>query len=123
MTRETQAPEMPNSTFAEADSAGNHDYQAIYAKAQQMRALAAGEAIGDAIRWLTGLYRATIAAPLARSRARDATRRELLSLDPHMLRDIGITKGDIPYVVRGTDLGLGTPYEAHANENRTSRAA
>lgn len=123
MTREIQTPEIRKSTFAEADSAGTDNYQAIYAKAQQMRSLAAGEAIGGALRWLARLYRATIAAPLARRQARDAARRELLSLDAHMLKDIGITKGDIPYVVRGMELGLGTPYGAHANENKPRRAA
>ena len=123
MTREIQAPEIRKSTIVEAASADNHDYQAVYAKAQQMRALAVGEAIGGAIRGLARLYRTTIAAPLARRQARDAARRELLSLDAHMLRDIGITKGDIPYVVRGNDFGFGTPYGAHANENRPRRAA
>ncbi|MHA1569126.1 MAG: DUF1127 domain-containing protein, partial [Alphaproteobacteria bacterium] len=106
-----------------ADSAGNYDYQVIYAKAQKMRALAVGEAIGRAFRGLSRLYRATIAAPLARRQARDAARRELLLLDEHMLKDIGITKGDIPFVVRGTELGLGTPHGAHSNENKPRRAA
>ncbi len=123
MTRETQAPEIRKSTIVEAPSTGSHDYHAAYAKAQQMRSLAVGEAIGGAFRGLARLYRTMIAAPLARRRARDATRRELLSLDAHMLKDIGITKGDIPYVVRGAELGFGTPYGAHANENKPRRAA
>ena len=123
MTSEAQAPKIRTSTIVEAESAGDHDYQAVYAKAQQMRAIAVGEAMGAAVRGLGQLYRTWIKEPLARRQARETTRRELLSLDAHMLRDIGITRGDIPFVVRGTELGLGTPYGAHANENKSKRAA
>lgn len=123
MTRETQAPKIRNSTIGGSETAGDYDYQAAYAKAQQLRSLAFGEAIGTALRGLARLYQTTIAAPLARRRSREAARRELLSLDQHMLRDIGITRGDIPYVVRGADLGLGAPYGAHVNENKPKRAA
>lgn len=39
--------------------------------------------------------------PIANRRARRVAIEELMSLDDHMLADIGITRGDIPGIVAG----------------------
>ncbi|HUC60828.1 MAG TPA: DUF1127 domain-containing protein [Alphaproteobacteria bacterium] len=56
--------------------------------------------------------------PLARLKAREAAYQELMSLDDHMLKDIGITRSQIPGVVQGT-------IDPHAavNENKPVIAA
>ena len=127
MTRDSQSPATPKTEFVEAGAADNLDYFAAYTAASQLRALAVGDAIAAAIRGLRRLYAAAVTAPAARRRARDSAYRELMSLDDHMLKDIGITKGDIPYVVQGAELGLGVPYGAthdvYVNENTPRRAA
>ncbi len=42
-----------------------------------------------------------IVKPLADWRARQVAMEELMSLDDHMLADIGITRGEIPGIVSG----------------------
>ncbi len=59
-----------------------------------------------------------ILKPLAVWRARRAAYEELMSLDDHMLADIGISRGEIPGIVTGAIQ----PRRA-TNENRPQRAA
>jgi uncharacterized protein YjiS (DUF1127 family) len=56
--------------------------------------------------------------PLARLRAREAAFEELMSLDDHMLRDIGITRGQIPGVIKGL-----LAVRVASNENKPNVAA
>lgn len=42
-------------------------------------------------------------APFAAMRRRQREYEELMSLDDHMLADIGITRGDIPYLLGNSD--------------------
>ncbi len=110
----TNMPRKPEN-FVESvtDADGRVDNFALYSAANAQRALAVGEAIGTAVVGLRRLYRALVVAPLERRRTRQAAYRELMSMDEHMLRDIGITRGDIPYVVRGGPV----------NENQDRKAA
>lgn len=107
-------PRKPENFVASVtDADGRIDNFALYATANAQRALAVGEAIGAAVAGLRRLYRTLVVARLERRRTRQAAYRELMSMDEHMLRDIGITRGDIPYVVRGGAV----------NENQDRKAA
>lgn len=110
----TNMPRKPENLVASVTGAdGRIDAFALYSAANAQRALAVGEAIGTAVVGLRRLYRALVVARLERRRARRAAYRELMSMDEHMLKDIGITRGDIPYVVRGGPV----------NENQDRKAA
>jgi uncharacterized protein YjiS (DUF1127 family) len=67
---------------------------------------------------LGSLLSRLVLAPLARLKAREAAYEELMSLDDHMLKDIGITRSQIPGVVRGVIH----PHPA-SNENKPLIAA
>jgi uncharacterized protein YjiS (DUF1127 family) len=56
--------------------------------------------------------------PLARLRARQLAYEELMSLDDHMLADIGITRGQIPGVISGV-----LAVRVASNENKPNVAA
>lgn len=61
--------------------------------------------------WLRGLAATTsrLSAHLGRHRQERRTRRELAALDDYLLRDIGLSRGEIPYVARlVTSRGRGT---------------
>ena len=67
---------------------------------------------------LGSLLSRLVLAPLARLKAREAAYEALMSLDDHMLKDIGITRSQIPGVVRGVI----NPHRA-SNENKPLIAA
>lgn len=56
--------------------------------------------------------------PIANRRARRVAIEELMSLDDHMLADIGITRGDIPGIIAGKIDPRGA-----ANEDLQQRVA
>jgi uncharacterized protein YjiS (DUF1127 family) len=67
---------------------------------------------------LGSLLSRLVLVPLARLKARETAYEELMSLDDHMLKDIGITRSQIPGVVRGVI----DPRQA-SNENKPLVAA
>lgn len=91
----TQQNQMPSRT--KEPQVPTIDLFDIMMDARRSRAEVAGRLMQRAF---SGLFR-RIAAPLIRLRRRQRTIRELLSLDERMLTDIGITRGDIPFVANG----------------------
>ena len=73
------------------------------------------------------LWQKAIAEPVARWEARERTMRELSSMRPHELAELGIGPGMIPYVASGkfrTDRGAVVRGSTVANENsRTPKVA
>jgi len=67
-----------------------------------------------------GLLGRYILKPLANWRARQVAMEELMSLDDHMLADIGISRSEIPGIVSGL---IKPGRAANANEDRPRRAA
>ena len=74
---------------------------AVLERAREMRAVEVGEALGSALRAIGRFVDKILIAPVRRWREQQQAYRELMSLDDHVLHDIGITRADIPYVVRG----------------------
>lgn len=74
---------------------------AVLARAREMRAVEVGEALGSALRAIGRVVDTVLITPVRRWRQQQQAYRELMSLDDHVLHDIGITRADIPYVVRG----------------------
>lgn len=59
-----------------------------------------------------GLLRRYFLKPIADWRARQRTMNELMALDEHMLKDIGVARCEIPGIVAGNVV-----YRRAANEN------
>ena len=76
-----------------------------------------GRAVASVESSLLGRY---ILKPLANWRARQVAMDELMSLDDHMLADIGISRSEIPGIVSGL---IKPVRAANANEDRPRRAA
>ena len=73
------------------------DEFAIYHAARELRAKAMAELLGKAGRGVKGLVKRHVLEPL---RARSLRRRqleELINMDDHMLRDLGLSRGGIAY--------------------------
>ncbi len=73
------------------------DEIAIYKAARELRAKAIAELVGKAAGGIRGLVKRYLVDPM---RARALRRRqldELLSMDDHMLRDLGLSRGGIAY--------------------------
>lgn len=119
MIKDTISPDARESTFSAQTTFSELEYAAAFAAARQARAEAFARIFGNAARALTRLFRAVVLAPLARRNAREATFNELMSLDAHMLKDIGITRADIPYVAANAIFGKSAP----VNENTEREAA
>jgi len=96
----------------------SYDYNAIYATARRMRAEATWDLIAAAVKGIGRLFRFAVVDPYHRWHRREIAYKELMSMEPYMLRDLGITRGDIPYVISCRD----DPRHI-ANENRHPEAA
>jgi uncharacterized protein YjiS (DUF1127 family) len=79
---------------------GAIDVDYYRARAERLRAEAFAHAIRQSGRWVAQLA-VKISRWFGDYRQRQRTARELLALDAHALRDIGISRGDIDAVVRG----------------------
>ena len=69
-------------------------------RGRKLQALAVGELLGDLIRGAGRLAQRLVLQPLARWNERSRRIRELSRLDDRMLKDIGLTRGEINYVAR-----------------------
>jgi uncharacterized protein YjiS (DUF1127 family) len=77
---------------------GKHvDEFAIYHAARELRAKALAELIGKAGAGIKGLVKRHIVEPLRARARRQRQLEELMSMDDHMLRDLGLSRGGIAY--------------------------
>jgi uncharacterized protein YjiS (DUF1127 family) len=93
------------------------DAAAIEAAAREARARELARLIGVAAGKVKTALNAVFVAPLARWRKREALANELYSLDERMLKDIGLSRSEIPFIVSGDRVA--TPHQ----DNRPARAA
>jgi uncharacterized protein YjiS (DUF1127 family) len=73
------------------------DEFAIYRTARELRAKAVAELIGKAAGGLKGLVKRQLVEPLRARAQRQRQLEELLHMDDHMLRDLGLARGGIAY--------------------------
>jgi uncharacterized protein YjiS (DUF1127 family) len=73
------------------------DEAAIYRAAREMRARATAELFGKAGRAITRFVTRHIVEPLRARSRRQHQLEELLAMDDHMLRDLGLSRGGIAY--------------------------
>jgi uncharacterized protein YjiS (DUF1127 family) len=85
----------------------------IEAAARELRAREFGRLIGVLARGI----KSALVGPLARWRRREALANELYSLDERMLKDIGLSRSEIPFIVAGKRVA--TPHQ----DNKPARAA
>ena len=79
-------------------------YRIPLSRARQARAEAVARILAFVFRSAVGAGR-TLAAHVRKARRRHAAIRELHALDDHLLKDIGISRGQIPYVVEQQLVG------------------
>jgi uncharacterized protein YjiS (DUF1127 family) len=85
----------------------------VEAAARELRAREFARLIGV----LAGKVKSALVGPLARWRRREALANELYSLDERMLKDIGLSRSEIPFIVSGNRVP--TPHQ----DNVPARAA
>jgi uncharacterized protein YjiS (DUF1127 family) len=73
------------------------DEFAVARAAQHMRAQAFADLIGKAAGGLKGLVKRHLVEPLRARAARQRQLEELIHMDDHMLRDLGLSRGGIAY--------------------------
>ena len=73
------------------------DEFAIYRAASAARAKAVAELIGKAGRGIKGLVNRHLVEPLRLRARRQRQLEELMQMDDHMLRDLGLSRGGIAY--------------------------
>ena len=93
------------------------DAAAIEAAAREARARELARLVGLLAGKVKSAFNAAVVAPMARWRRREALAQELYSLDERMLKDIGVSRGEIPYLVWGKRVA--TPHQ----DNTPARAA
>ena len=87
------------------------------AGAREARARELARLVGVAAAKVASAVHAVFVAPVARWRRREALANELYGLDERMLRDIGLSRSEIPFIVSGNRLE--TPHQ----DNVRARAA
>ncbi|HUI18101.1 MAG TPA: DUF1127 domain-containing protein [Alphaproteobacteria bacterium] len=126
-TRETASPIERLGEPEHWSSPAEVDAEALMAYARGARDKALAGTLLRLGRGAARLWRKTIMEPVARWEARERTMRELSSMRPHELAELGIGPGMIPYVASGkfrTDRGAVVSGSAVANENsRTPKVA
>lgn len=75
----------------------NFDHAAIERTARELRAQAFAELIGKAGREIKGLVKRHIVDPIRARARRERQLVELMGMDDHMLRDLGLSRGGIAY--------------------------
>jgi uncharacterized protein YjiS (DUF1127 family) len=92
----------------------------FYKQAHALRAQAIGRAFGRLVRVVAGWLKRAIVAPVLSRAEQRRQFDELLAMDDHMLRDLGIARGNIVYAFEhGREPELPTP----ANTNRPTHKA
>jgi uncharacterized protein YjiS (DUF1127 family) len=93
------------------------DAAAVEAAARELRARELARLVGLLVIKAKDAFAAVFVAPLARWRRREALANELYSLDERMLKDIGLSRSEIPFIVAGKRVA--TPHQ----DNSPARAA
>jgi uncharacterized protein YjiS (DUF1127 family) len=73
------------------------DEAALYRTAREMRAKAFADLIGKAAKGIAGFVNRTVLAPMKARAQRERQLEELMNMDEHMLRDLGLSRGGIAY--------------------------
>ena len=93
------------------------DAAAVEAAAREARARELARLVGVFAAKARKAINAVFVAPLARWRRREALANELYSLDERMLKDIGLSRSEIPFIASGKRVA--TPHQ----DNTRARAA
>lgn len=95
----------------------------LYATARRLRAEAIGKAVRAAASGLKGWVKRHLVDP-ARSRAlRQRQFGELTGMDEHMLRDLGISRGNIAYAFEHGRDDVPVPANVNQPERKATQAA
>lgn len=73
------------------------DEAALYRTARELRAKAIAELIGKAASGIAGYVKRHVFAPLRARSQRQLQLEELIGMDDHMLRDLGLSRGGIAH--------------------------
>ncbi len=73
------------------------DEAKVHRAARELRAKAFAELLGKLGRGIKGLVKRHIVEPIRARAARERQLEELMSMDDHMLRDLGLSRGGIAY--------------------------
>lgn len=73
------------------------DEAAIHRAASQLRAQAIADLLGKAGRGIKALVKRNIVDPIRARARRERQLEELMGMDDHMLRDLGLSRGGITY--------------------------
>ena len=96
------------------------DHGAILRRANELRNEAIAKTFGPPFRALGRFVKRHVIAPIGRRTAETRQLAELRAMDDNMLRDIGISRGNIEFAFRhGRDSDL--PLPANANRPHTGR--
>ena len=96
------------------------DHAAILRRAHALRNASLQRVFGAPFRFLGRLVKRHVLAPFARRSTEHRQLAELRAMDDNMLRDIGISRGNIEFAFRhGRDSDL--PLPANANRPHTGR--
>lgn len=79
------------------------DHAILYAyeeRGRRLHARVSADLLLDGLRWLAESAKRTLVTPLRQWFETDRRRQELARLDDRMLRDIGLTRGEIGYVAQ-----------------------
>lgn len=93
------------------------DEAAIHRAASQLRAQAFAELLGKAGRGIKRLVVRTIVEPVRARVRRERQLEELMAMDDHMLRDLGLSRGGIAYAFdhgREGEFAAGEPANTNA---------
>jgi uncharacterized protein YjiS (DUF1127 family) len=92
------------------------DEIAIHRAARELRAKAFAELVGKAGRGIKSLVLRTIVDPIRARARRERQLEELMGMDDHMLRDLGLSRGGIAYAFdHGRDGEFAGAEAANAN--------
>lgn len=102
-----------------AVSFGNEEFDAtaVEAAAREARARELARLAGVFAATVKKAFKSVFVTPLAGWRRREALANELYSLDERMLKDIGLSRSEIPFIVSGKRVA--TPHQ----DNTRARAA
>ncbi|HEY7607755.1 MAG TPA: DUF1127 domain-containing protein [Alphaproteobacteria bacterium] len=100
------------------------DEFAVYRAARELRAQAAAALIGKAFSGVKGLVKRHLVEPLRARAQRERQLEELMNMDDHMLRDLGLSRGGIAHAFKhGRDAARGDAEPANSNAPLTKPRA
>jgi uncharacterized protein YjiS (DUF1127 family) len=98
-----------------------YDEFAIYQAARELRARAFADMVGKAAAGIKGWVRRHVTDPLRARAVRQRQLEELMAMDEHLLRDLGLSRGGIAYAFEhGRDA---EPANTNVPRRKTPHAA